>query len=802
MILHIDLKRNMSIYKKIIICLFVLTGITGNTLKAQVLPGVQSGFNQYNADAVQEKLFVHTDKSAYTAGELMWFKVYNVDGANHKPIDLSKIVYIEVLDKNQSPVLQAKVGMKDGMGNGSIFLPVSLTTGNFMLRAYTSWMKNFSPDLYFYKKLTIINPLRSPDPASKQTASSYDIQFFPEGGNLVNGITSTVGFKATDQYGKGVNFKGAIINKSNDTVARFEPYKFGMGHFSFTPDNHTTYKAVIKLGDKTLVEDLPNISDNGYTINVKDGDNNQLQINVSTNLPDGNIYLFAHTRSVIKDVETALVSNGKATFSIDKSKLGEGISHITIFNSQRQPVCERLYFKRPVNQLFITAGTDAQQYTTRKKVNISINTKNNTNVVAANMSLSVYRLDSLQHAGQQDIQNYLWLSSDLRGNIESPDYYFKNTDAAANEALDNLMLTQGWSRFAWSDVLQNKKPSFKFLPEYNGPIVTAKIINTLTNTPQNNMIAYLGIPGKRVQLYAAQSDSTGNLIFNMKDFYGPGEIVIQTNTLRDTSVRIDVMNPFSDQYSNKFKLPEVGVTPALQSTIEEANLSTQVQNIYNGEKMRQFYDPHIDSSAFYGTPYKTYLLDNYTRFLTVEEVMREYVSEVNISHTHNQFHILVLNNNRYLNDEDPMVLIDGVPFFNINKLFAADPLKIKKLEDVPFVYLLGPSYEAGIFSFTTYKGDLGGNEIDPHAVIMDYEGLELQREFYSPAYDTETAAASRIPDFRNVLYWTPNVLTDKGGKSSLSFYTSDQTGKYIGVIHGLTPNGEAGSQYFTFDVTK
>jgi hypothetical protein len=801
MILHIDLKQKMNIYKKIIFCLFVLTGIANNTLKAQVLPDVQNGFNQYNANTVQEKLFVHTDKSAYTAGELMWFKVYNVDGANHKPIDLSKVVYIEILDKNQNPVLQAKVGMKDGLGSGSLFLPISLTTGNFVLRAYTSWMKNFSPDFYFYKKLTIINPLKSPVAASKQIAANYDFQFFPEGGELVNGITSTVGFKATDQYGKGVNFKGIIIDKNNDTVAKFEPYKFGMGHFSFTPDSHNSYKAVIKLNDKILIENLPNISDKGYTLNVKDGDNNQLQVTVNTNLPDGNIFLFAHTKGVIKDVESGIVSSGKAIFAIDKNKLGDAISHITIFNSQRQPVCERLYFKRPVNQLFITAGTDAQQYATRKKVSININTKNSTNAVVANMSLSVYRLDSLQHASQQDIQNYLWLSSDLKGNIESPDYYFKNTDAAANEALDNLMLTQGWSRFAWTDILKNKKPEFKFLPEYNGPIVNAKITNTITNTPQNNMIAYLGIPGKRVQLYAAQSDTTGSLIFNMKDFYGPGEIVIETNTLHDTSIRIDVMNPFSDQYS-KIKLPEFNLTPAMQSTIEDDNLSMQVQNIYNGEKLRQFYDPNVDSSAFYGTPFKTYLLDNYTRFLTVEEVMREYVSEVNITHTHNQFHIKVLNNNKYLDDGDPMVLIDGVPFFNIDKVFAADPLKIRKLEDVPFVYLLGPSYEAGIFSFTTYKGDMGGNEIDPHAVIMDYEGLEMQREFYSPAYDTEAAMASRMPDFRNVLYWTPNITTNKNGNSGLSFYTSDETGKYIGVIQGLTANGAAGSQYFTFDVTK
>jgi hypothetical protein len=186
----------------------------------------------------------------------------------------------------------------------------------------------------------------------------------------------------------------------------------------------------------------------------------------------------------------------------------------------------------------------------------------------------------------------------------------------------------------------------------------------------------------------------------------------------------------------------------------------------------------------------------------MEEVMREYVSEVNIVHPHNHFHIKVLNKNAFLDEGDPLVMIDGVPFFDIDKLFAADPLKIRKLEDVPYIFLLGPSYEAGIFSFTTYKGDLAGNEIDPHAVVMDYEGLELQREFYSPQYDTDGAYASRIPDFRNVLYWEPFVKTDTKGTGSLSFYTSDQTGKYIGIIQGLTSNGLAGSQTFTFDVVK
>ncbi len=792
----------MKINIKIIICSFTLV-LTAASVFSQVLPGIQGSFKQYNLNSLQGKLFVHTDKEAYSAGELIWFKIYSVDGTDHHPLDISKVVYVEILDINQNPVTQAKIAMKNGTGSGSIYIPVTLTSGNFLFRAYTNWMKNFSPQFYFHKKLIIINPLKSPDPQDKIAVQpAYDIQFFPEGGSLVNGIMSIVGFKATDQFGKGADFKGAVLNKNNDTITRFQSHKFGMGHFEFKPNNEDAYHAVIKIGGKTILKDLPRANDKGYVMAVKNNGNGQITISVSTNLPDAPVYLFAHTRGAIKTVEVATINNGSAQFSIDKTKLGEGISQLTIFDKDKQPVCERLWFNRPTQQLTINANADQQQYSTRRKVNIAVDAKDErNNPVVSDLSLSVYKLDSLQHPEAQDIQNYLLLSSDLKGNIESPDYYFKNTGTFVDEAVDNLMLTQGWRRFNWADMLQNKTPSFNFLPEFNGPIINGKLISQVSTKPVKDIIAYLAIPGKRVQLYTSNSDSLGRLIFNMKDFYGPGEIVVQTNQLIDSNYHIDILSPFSEQYAN-ITLPSLTLSPGLQPVIEDKSLGVQVQNIYSGTKLRQFYEPDVDSSAFFGPPYRTYLLDNYTRFATMEEVMREYVSDVNVVLSKNRFHIKVLGDNSFLSDADPMVLIDGIPFFDINKLFAIDPLKVHKLETVPFNYYWGPSYEPGIFSYTTYKGDLGGTEIDPHAVIMDYDGLEIQRQFYSPAYDNDAAVNSRIPDFRDVLYWAPYITTQTQGKNNLSFYTSDKTGEYIGIIQGLTANGTAGSSSFTFTVSK
>ncbi|MDB5124772.1 MAG: hypothetical protein JWP94_2901 [Mucilaginibacter sp.] len=786
-------KTSKSVLLSAAFCLLLLNS------SAQVIQEVQNSFNLHKQTALVEKIFVHTDKNVYLPGEIVWFKVYCVDGNDHKPLNLSKVGYIEVLDNNQNPVIQAKILLKNGTGSGSLYIPVSVNNGNYKLRVYTNWMKNFGPEFYFEKTITLVNPLKSPEVATKETAAAYDIQFFPEGGNLVGGITSKVGFKAVGRDGNGVNLAGAIVDQHNDTVARFRSLKFGMGSFSFTPVSNNTYKAVVKdMDNAAVVKDLPEINSQGYVMHLTD-DGANLSIEVKSNAtPGGNIYLFAHTGQTITAAETGAMNNGAARFTVSKSMLGEGISHFTVFNNAKQPVCERLYFKRPVQQLFIDAGADQQQYNLRKKVNINVLAKDQAGkLLNADLSMAIYRVDSLQKIDRTNIVSYLWLSSDLKGSIESADYYLKNSNAEANEALDNLLLTQGWRRFQWNQVLENKQEAFNFLPEFDGHIITAKIVNTETGAPAKNVLTYLGIPGKRVQLYTARSDSSGRLLYNTKNFYGQSEIIDQTNTQIDSTYRIDILSPFSEQFS-KTILPKFQFDTGTQKALQEHSLGIQVLNIYSGNQIKRFYDPLIDSSAFYGHPYKSYKLDDYTRFTTMEEVMREYVTEENITRSKGRFHIKVLSDRGFLDGGDPLVILDGIPVFNIDKLFTVDPLKIRKLEVVPRTYFYGPAESVGIFSFTSYKGDLGGVELDPHAIVMDYEGMQLQREFYSPVYDSQGQATSRIPDFRNVLYWSPSINSQ--GKGAVSFYTSDQPGKYVGVVQGLTATGQAGVQYFTFDV--
>src|ERR1700744_5612025 len=214
---------------------------------AQTLNSIQSSFDNYRQYALQEKIFVHTDKGAYMTGEIMWFKLYVVDGTYNKPLNLSKVAYVEVLDENNTPAIQAKVELHNGHGSGSLYIPVSINNGNYKFRAYTNWMKNFSPDFYFEKQITLINPLKTTEVMASLPAPSYDMQFFPEGGNLVAGLKSKVGFKAVGQDGKVVEVSGVVVGQHNDTVARFRSAKFGMGSFSFTPEAGNAYKATVKI---------------------------------------------------------------------------------------------------------------------------------------------------------------------------------------------------------------------------------------------------------------------------------------------------------------------------------------------------------------------------------------------------------------------------------------------------------------------------------------------------------------------------------------------------------------------------
>ena len=799
----------MSYFKKINFPAFTITlpllvmnfHVHGQQDMVNTLVNNLTAYNQQNP---QEKIFAHTDKSFYVCGEIIWFKLYNVDALFDKPLTVSKIAYVELLNNEQKPVLQAKIELKEGTGSGSFILPFSLNSGTYVLRSYTNWMKNYNPDLFFESPLTVINTLKKL-PIAETDSASYGIRFFPEGGNLVNGLESKVAFQAVAENGKGPDCKGIVYNQNNDSITSFRSLRFGMGHFSFTPVKGDSYKAIVQTSTgKTITRAIPTAYENGYVIRLTPMKDGNIKVTIHSANNNEFVYLIVHTRQLVKHAETKVIEGGAAEFLINKKELAEGVSHFTVFNYKRQPLCERLYFTPLKEKLNLAIITDQPEYSLRKKVNLQLSTGDTAIQPArADLSLSVFIADSLQSIGETDIQSYLWLSSELKGPIESPLYYLNSTDNNAEETTDNLMLTQGWSRFKWEAVVSNKKTSFKFLPEYEGPIITGRIVEKSSGLPAKNIPTYLTIPGEKFVLKSYTSDQNGNIFFNLNKFYGSNGLIIQSSDKLKGPYTIDISSSFTEKFSSR-KYPSFHISKNWQDQLLSHSINTQVENTYVQDKKQKFFQYALtDSTAFYGKPDKIYFLDDYTRFITMEEVMREYVAEVHVRKLQDKLTFKV----RHLPYPDffenaPLVLLDGLPIFDMNKLMEFDPLKVKKLEIVAKKFFSGNDAIEGIVSYTTYKGDLNGFQIDPGALVLEYEGLQLQREFYSPLYATKEQTESRLPDFRNLLYWSPDIKTDEKGSKQFSFYTSDRPGRYAVVVQGINSNGVAGSKIIYFTVKK
>jgi hypothetical protein len=794
-------KTLKKINLKIILVTFCLMTKGESFSQAFFSDSLAKQFISYQVKNYSEKIFVHIDKTFYVAGETIWFKLYCVDECFHKPSSISKVAYIEILGKENKPVLQAKIAMDEGIGKGSFIIPSFIASGNYKIRAYTKWMENFDADYFFEQQITIINTLKSGIWSDTKKEKFYEISFFPEGGNLVDGIPSKVAFKIVNEDGDPIDCSGMIKDDHNNTVTDFLSVKFGMGSFSLTPKEGVAYKAVIKLPDTILTRQIPISYKHGYVMQVENISESRVKILVSSNVSgEESVCLLVHSQNVIKDFQQGKLSEGQTVFVIDKNKLFDGISDFTIFNSRRQPVCERLYFKRPASsKLIIQAKTDHSSYQTRNPVNVSIATTNNSgDSVSANMSISVFAVDSLQSNNYVDILSYLLLRSELKGNIISPEYYFQNNSKEADEAADDLMLTQGWRRFKWDEVLQNDNRYFEFLPEYEGFIIDGKIMGKHNSLPLFNVKTTLSVPGQNFQLASTQSNALGSFRFNVKKFYGPNNVVTQT----DSNYKAEIESPFAQKFSSS-ALSQFEMPLKWKDQLLFRSINIQAENAYFIDKKQRSYSyTDEDTSLFYGKPDKRYYLDNYTRFITMEEVMREYVTEVHVRKESEQFHFKVFNlpTKTYF-DDDPLILFDGVPVSNTNDIINFDPLKIKRLDVVTHKYYNGNMISDGIVSYTTYNGDLADFTLHSGNVVIKFDGLQREREFYSPTYSKEQTNA-HLPDLRNVLYWSPDVKTDKNGNANLSFYTSDVTGKFACVVQGITSNGESGSNTFVIEVNK
>jgi len=761
---------------------------------------VASALHGQTDPGIREKTFMHTDRSAYLTGETVWFNVYCIEGDNNKPSNLSKLAYVEIQGNVPANTLHAKIVMDNGNGQGYLNIPSYIPSGNYRIRAWTNWMRNFSAGGAFQGTLTIINPGKKAEAAKSGVNPPSRAGFYPEGGHLVNGLESRVAVHVTDASGIGLPARILVIKNGMDTIARCTTGKFGMGSFRLKPESGAKYTAVVVTPDgRNANYPLPLSESVGYILSAEQSGAANLIVKAesASEMPQESLTLALLQGGRIRKAWTGRIQTNGITWTVPADSLPPGVSKFVLFNQSGDPIAERPWFREPSRSLLnIDARTDASVYGTRKKADLKVATRNTgLAVTPSSISVSVFKLDPLQDGNTDRIEQWLFLSSELRGRVESPGHYF--SDTVTQQETDLLLLTQGWSRFNWDSLNRSDNKVLRYAPEYAGHLITGTVTRRSDGKPLPGIPAYLSVPGKRFHFSTSVSDSFGRIAFDLKKIYGSGNIVLQTGI--DSTAHIQVADPWENGFPADIA-PSLRLTKDLEPALRNAVLYNRIAQKPMPAN-RFFFPDAADSSAFFGIPEKTYLLDDYTRFGTLDEVFREFIPEVQVRKTRNDYKLRVDHAplGEFFSD-DPLMLLDGVPYFNTNEVMAFDTRKIRKIDIVNRHYYQGSLDYPGIINFSSYEGDGGGIPLNPNALILEYEGLQLRREFAAPEYATPEQLSSRQPDFRRLLYWAPSLWTGETGQSQVHFFTGDDKGRYLVVAQGLSDSGLAGSGTTTFEV--
>lgn len=733
-----------------------------------------------------EDIFVHTDKNEYIAGEILWFRPHLIDSNHKSPAHRNNIIYTELLNDKGFAVLQSKTSLKEAAASGSFYLPTDLAGGVYTLTAYTSDTKNADKQWFFKKRITIINTLTEPVERRPEKPAVL-VHFFPEGGTLVQNTTTTLGVQALDPVTlKGMEVKGWILENGKDTVARFSTPKYGLGQFHFTAGAGKTYTATISAnGIIRAGINLPPAQPAGFTLNLTETAEAYRAKIQSSDRTGEKLYLVIHNGKTNQLVKTIQADRPEQNVTVDKSILGKGVFYFTLLDQSFRPLCERLAFiPSTPGKHELAVSSKRPIYGTREKATVEVN---NAGIIAPiDASLSIFRETGNDY--QEPMWLYFSLTRHLQGTVEHPEFYF-TAQAASGHYIDNLMLTHGWRQF---NDLSKAKPVA--LSEPDGHIVSATVKNNWTKVPVAGAACLLTVPSIPYGLYFGTSDSSGTVRFNVNGYYGPGDIFITPVPISmgvPTNYMVEVNSPFADSSTlRSFTQPHLYLGEADSTALLQRSINMQAAHIYNKDQFSRFSRPLVtDTLPFYGKPEFKYLLDDYKRFSTLEEVLREYVTPINVQSKGGKLYMSIYDEKYQTVYSDAfLVLLDGVPLFDYNKIFSYDPYKVKKLDVVPRRYIFGPIAFSGIASFETYNAGFDGFELNPEAVAIDYEGLQIQREFYTPDY-SQHQGDMRRPDYRTTLLWAPSLLLPKSQTSIIDCFTSDVPGKYKVVLQGLSAEG-------------
>ena len=788
--------------------LFLSFLFTSLFFSAKAQHGIDTLVNALGIKYPQEKIYLHYDKAYYNAGETIWFKAYI--NADNQALIVSKTMYAELVDK-AGRVLQRRTMPILEYGAASNFdLPDTLTATDLYVRAYTPWMLNFDSSLFYLKPITVINAKTA---AQRPTvAFTYKLNFFAEGGDLIENINSRLAFKATDQDGTPINVSGTITDDAGKKITTFASVHDGMGAIDFTPAPGISYKAVWK--DKAGLQHetaLPVAKKDGVVLSVKRVDNKIVYTlsrpeNASPSFTSFTVLAQEHQQAVYAAKINMQVKQ-QVSAPILADSLQDGVVQITVFNAQQIPVAERLIFLNNGTYYFNTDLHAVEKNITRDAHNTLQVDVGDT--LRSNLSISVTDADlNPTSADADNIFAELLLNSDLKGYVYNSAYYFSSDADSVKDNLDLVMMTNGWRRFKWENVLAEKYP-----------VITHRPDNYLTINGGVYGLSKTQLSGREITGIFKTKTSNGDFVsiplnsdgrFKMEGmyFFDTARLYYQLNNDKDKKLTLSASYKFDDLYE-KIPVMPAGQLASLYSPqlpnndiIQKSNrIMTAYRLARQNEKsktlegvtvrggrtksLKEKVDEQYSTGLFAGGDAQVLVTEGDIRAASAQSVL-EYLQGQTAGL---QVSTVGDGSLTWRGSATDVYLDEMRTDIGMIQTISMNDVAMVKIFRPPF-FGSGGSGAGGAVAIYTKKGaDASKNSNVKGLNAATLLGYSAIKEFYAPDYSKTTEMFGA--DNRTTLYWNPFILMDANNRRvKIPFYNSDNCKRIKVVIEGINQNGQ------------
>jgi hypothetical protein len=786
----------------------------------------------YDSLRVIEKVYLHIDRESYYPGDDIWFKAYLIDATEKLLTNNSMNLHVELISPDLKIIDSHVVRLDKGLGNGDFHLSEKIQSGSYRIRAYTNYMRNFGDQLFFIKDITIINSsdaLKAFSDSINYNRNKPDISFFPEGGSLVDDVTSLVGFKAVDATGKGCEITGKVYSSHSDTVASFNSTFKGMGTFNLNPAPGEQYYSIIydNNGDSAKTQIQKSLK-TGMVLHVSETRPGELDLAIRTNmetlpvLTDHDLSLTVSLHSTILKTIFFRVKSLNSHMTLKTDEFPDGIVSLTIYDLEGKPFCERLAFVHNNDDEELTAKTDKPVYATRDSVSVRISLSGcPVQDQDAFLSFSASNEISVDETDlyTTNISSWFLLESDVRGDIETPSYYFDRSNADRLKNLDILLLTQGWRDFKWK--YEN------YFETKNGFTISGRVRKKLVNEPLENSTVTLGLfEGKRPNVYLVPVDSSGRFLIKGIDFTGKASLIASVTNDKDKLkgwLILDSISYIPEEVHNKnVNIRQViRDSPIKTDSKSSVEINDSLKYYKSNNNLRKKYklsdtieigeviiSPRLKFEPY--TPRRQNEINLRTLFPDREMLV---TADLEIYNTLGQ--LLFMKLHITYNDSPGVSNIGGflttqVPGKNscnklTNPLTMLDGMEVQydAIATIPISWVeridvlcpingeleWGERGNNGVVSILL-KSDAFWSSTTPtyHSVNKSITGYNEPRIFYSPKHQNPLKADKK-PDLRTTLFWEPNIEVENNKEVLLNYFNADNPSKVKVIVEGITTGG-------------